>query len=54
MEMGVDIEVGKGIQSIKEMVDYRTNSSCAKLGQEDEYESGCIRLCNRESIIYGV
>jgi len=54
MEMGVEIEVGKGIQSIKETVYYRTNSSCAKLRQEDEYESRCIRLYNRESIIYGV
>ena len=49
MELGR--EIAEGIRRVEEEVYDGTSLDNTKLGQRDESRSGCVRLCDRRSIV---
>ena len=52
--MGIDKKAGGSIQRAKGKIHRGTGPGSAGPKQKNEDGSGCIRLCNWGSVIYGV
>jgi len=52
--MELNREAGESVLEIEGEIYKRTSVSSTRIRQKNKNESGCIRLCDKRSIIYGI